>query len=45
MKMKKIAIAFALVAVAAGIIFAQNRSNAKSSRTVKTGTYKNVLGK
>ena len=43
MKMKKIAIAFSLVSViAAGIIFAQNRSNAKGSYTVKTGTYEDA---
>ena len=42
MKMKRIVIAFALVAIAAGIIFAQSRSNAKGSHTVKTGTYEDA---
>lgn len=42
MKMKKIAVAFALVAIVAGIIFEQNRSNTKSSHTVKTGTYEDA---
>ena len=42
MKMKKIAIAFSLASIVAGICFAQNRSNAKSLHTVKTGTYEDA---